>query len=218
MVSISDFVLQTSQVGFKDSSEMKLCWCILAFGLFWKGSWQKSWKYLYRMIWEINCWGCFHPSWQMLSVWGVPAVGVPCYGTENMLLSFLCYTEQPQTHRRGANLGVSQCLLLAGSAQGVVTTPGCSSEHHRVHGTPEWHFCVIHGKTVLSWSPSGAFPLFPYPYWLYVVTCPFSPCCWTISVLLRIHRNPCALPVTTCSVVLTAWGLEHCVPALGGAK
>lgn len=31
VVSISDFILLTSQVGFKDSSKIKLCSCILAF-------------------------------------------------------------------------------------------------------------------------------------------------------------------------------------------
>lgn len=86
-------------------------------------------------------------------------------------------------------------------------------------GTPAWHLCVIHGNTVLSWSLS--FPMVPFLYShthivviysdLSIFFHPAKP----ILVLLRIHRNPCALCVTTCSVVQTAWVLGTLCPCSG---
>lgn len=111
----------------------------------------------------------------MLPVWGVPAVGVPCRGTENMLSSFLLLYRASSNPQKS---GKSRSQWVP--AQGVVTTPGCSSEHPSVHGLAARHCCVIHGQTVLSSPLSGAFPLSPsHIVVIYSDLAVFS-CCWTL--------------------------------------
>lgn len=89
-------------------------------------------------------------------------------------------------------------------------------------GTPEWHFCVIRGRTVLSWSPS--FPVVPFLY-SHACTVVVHRDLSGVSLLPSPPRCSAVFPGihVLCVLQPVRWyrqpgGLDHPVPALGDAK
>lgn len=170
MLSISDVILLTSQVGFKDSSKIKLCWCNLAFGCFCVWFWKSSWQDVKKLKIPVqNDLGKI-----LLRVFSSIIANAVCVGGACSWCAMLWHRE----HAFIISAAVQSSLKPTKEWQIREWVPspdwvcsGCCS-HAWLQlrasltpwpGTTEWHFCVIREDSpfLIPLISCGVVPLFP---------------------------------------------------------